>query len=313
MIEGRVLVTGATGFVGRRLVQDLLDHGAGVRILNYGPLPIPDTWRNRVEIRDGDLTSPRSLDGLAAGIQTVFHLAGEIRRPDLFDAVNRRGTENLLEACQAEGVKRFLYMSSVGVMGAGPRAGIVDEQSPETPRNAYEKSKLGGERIALSYHTKGGVSVTVLRPSIIYGEGKDPAGDGFFSLLRSIRSGRFVLFGEKFISSYVYVGDVVAAALLLANHPRAGGEEFIVNEPVPLRDFIDEISANFGRGKVRALPTPLGALCARMISLTGRFGSLYNQTSFSMAKLRNIGFTPPFGYREGLKRTISAYGALLGG
>jgi nucleoside-diphosphate-sugar epimerase len=111
--------------------------------------------------------------------------------------------------------------------------------------------------------------------------------------------------GEGYINSYVYVGDVVAAAGMLACHPGAGGEIYHINDPVPLRDFAEEISLNFGRGEVRPVRPPLDRLCARLLRLTGRMGSFYNETVFSIDKLKRLGFLLPFGYKEGLRRTIS--------
>jgi nucleoside-diphosphate-sugar epimerase len=306
-----VLVTGATGFVGRRLVCDLLNKSTDVRILKQGPLPIPEEWTAKTDILEGDLTQPDSLRGIAEGIHTVFHLAGEIRDSRKFDSVNRIGTDNLLKVCQTEGVRKFLCLSSVGVMGTAGKRGIVDERWPAKPGNAYEKSKYGGERVALGYHREGGLDVIVLRPSIIYGEGKAPAGDHFLSWVRSVESGYFMLLGEKFVNSYVYVGDVTAAAMMLADHPKSGGEIFIINEPILLREFINEMTSKLGRKRVRSLPPGIGQICQGTLKLSGRFGSLYNQTQYSMRKLEELGFRLPYGYREGLRRTLSWYKQFL--
>lgn len=304
-----VLVTGATGFVGRRLVNELLSESIKVRILRQGPLPIPEDWADSVDIRDGDLTRPDSLKGVAQGIQTVFHFAGEIRNPRLFDIVNRIGTENLIKVCQGERIRRFLYLSSVGVMGTKGRPCTVNELSPSNPTSSYERSKYAGELAAYEYSNNADMDIIVLRPSIIYGEGKDPRGDHFLSLIRNISAGRFVLLGDKFVNSYIYVGDVVAAAMMLVKLPNTGGETYIINEPIPLREFIDEIYGNLGKGKAAILPPLIDRFCARLVRLTGRAGSLYNETYFSMDKLKRLGFTLPFGYREGLRRTVSSYSA----
>jgi len=304
------LVTGATGFVGRRLVDSLLQDNIGVRILRQGPLPVPERWLNAVEIRDGELTQPSTLRGMAKGIDCVYHLAGEIRAAHLFDAVNRAGTGSLLKICQDEGVRRFLHFSSVGVIGASGKAGRADETTPPRPRNAYEKSKYAGERIALGYHREQGMCVSAIRPSIIFGEGKDPKTDSFFSLLRAIDRGRFALLGKKYVNSYVYVGDVVAASIMIAGHPRAGGQVYIINEPIPLQEFIGDISAIQGGKKVPVLPAGIGNVLAALLKSTGRFGSLYNRTVYSMDKLSGLGFRVPFGHRQGLKRTIAWYRGL---
>ena len=302
-----ILVTGATGFVGKKLVQQLFHEENKIRILRQGPLLIPQNWMGEIEIRDGDLTHPETLAGIADGIETVYHLAGEIREKSLYDAVNRVGTENLLDICRNAGVKKFLYLSSVGVIGASGLKAIIDENTLPRPKKAYEISKYEGERIALKFHRAEGMNVTVLRPTTIFGEGKDRKSDNFDKWIRRIRAGRFYLLGTDYINTYIYVGDVVAACVFVMTHSGTGGQIYVINEPILLREFVSAISDLLEVRKVAALPTLAGRFVASLLKQTGRFGSLYNKTVFSMEKLASLGFRLPFGYREGLRRTLQWY------
>lgn len=308
------LVTGASGLVGKALVEELINAGGEIRILTRDESALPAHWSEHVSIHVGDLTEPHTIMELADGIDIVYHLAGEINDPALFDAVNRLGTQSLLEVCQRAHVRRFLYLSSVGVFGAGgysPRRSgnfTVDESTTPQPRNGYERSKYDGERAALASHCKDGMQVSVVRPSIVYGEQTGHRRqDHFGSLLRAIRRRRFVLLGTEFSNSYVYVRDLVAACQFVIKHPEAGGETYIVNEPIPLTDFIYEMASLLGTSPPPILPHPLGPLAARLLDITGRFQSLYNGAVFSMQRLTDLGFELPFGYRLGLKRTIQSY------
>ena len=157
MEQTRDLVTGATGFIGQRLVDRLLADDKPVRVLTWGDKGMPMSWAGKVECLTGDLRQAASLFGIADGIDTVYHLAGEIRDAKLFDAVNCLGTENLLEICRIAGVRRFVYLSSVGVMGAVGTKGRVDEGTVARPGNAYEVSKYTGEQAALRAHQDDGM------------------------------------------------------------------------------------------------------------------------------------------------------------
>ena len=160
-----VLVTGARGFIGRMLVKHLMQEGKKVRVLTRGALSAPDALDGQIDVWEGDLADPATISGIANGIHTVYHLAGEIRDRRAFDGVNHHGTEHLLAQCQTSGMRRFLYPSSVSVMGARGAAGLLDETAPAHPRNAYEIGKYAGERAARLHHNANGIQVMVVRPT----------------------------------------------------------------------------------------------------------------------------------------------------
>jgi len=301
------LVTGAAGFVGRHLVTRLLEENDRVRILTRGNRQLPAHWGTRVEVALGDLCDPATLLSAVEGCETVYHLAGEIRNPLQMESTNVQGTRNLLAACRQQRVEHVVYLSSVGVMGATGKSQQLDETNEVAPRGPYETSKYVGEQLVLQSHQPKGMQVSVLRPSIVFGEGERRGPDRFLSFVRAVRSKRFVLFSEDYISSYIYVGDVVAACLAVISSPDAAGEVYIVNEPVPLDVFVDEIASILGVRNPPVLPPPVGAIPEGALRLVRRFQSLYNRTVFSGDKLLSLGFALPFGYREGLRRTILWY------
>ena len=192
-------------------------------------------------------------------------------------------------------------------MGGTGQRDVLDESAVAHPRNAYEKSKLAGEQAALGCHTFDGMNVVVVRPTIVYGEGRDPRSDSFLAWVRAIKKGRFLQIGGRCVSSYVYVRDVVAACLAVSTDNRAGGEAFTVNDPISLPAFVTELAKLLGVRVPGSLPWGLGVISEAVLRSIGRFGSLYNHTTYSMEKLGKTGFTLPFGYREGLRRTLHWY------
>jgi nucleoside-diphosphate-sugar epimerase len=159
----------------------------------------------------------------------------------------------------------------------------------------------------LLYQNVNGLKVTALRPTIVYGEYKNPQNDSFLTWCRAIKARRFLQLGRDYISNYVYAGDVVAACLALVDDTRTGGEAYIIHEPVPLSTFIAELSGLLGVKIPGVLPRSLGLLLEKVLRKTGRFASLYNCTTYSIEKLAKLGFVLPFGYREGLRLTIQWY------
>jgi len=146
----RVLVTGATGFLGQHLVEALQRCPSTVIALMRNP----DGWQGELSGVRGDLTQPESLKGLCSGVSTVFHLAGVAHvDPEHTPGTGERhrrvtveGTRALLEEAVRAGVGRFVFVSSVKVMGEGGHRRL-DEASPEAPETAYGKAKLAAERL----------------------------------------------------------------------------------------------------------------------------------------------------------------------
>lgn len=221
----RVLVTGATGFVGSRVVPALLAAGVEeVRCLVRSPeraAALPAADDPRVTSVVGDITAPETLASVADGCDTVIHLAAEghvsaqseeaFRR---FVAVNVAGTEALIRSTAASGgVERFVHFSSTAAMGLIEKP-LVDEDDEPQPLSPYQKSKRQSELTALEVGREVGVDVVVLRPCMIYGIG----GTGeFHKMSRLMRKGRFPKVGRgRNLTPIVHVDDVAQAAVKAA-------------------------------------------------------------------------------------------------
>lgn len=166
-----ILVTGATGKVGSRLAQRLVQHGHTVHALVRDPARATDLSAHGIPLITGDLMQPDSLPAAVSGVQAVVHCAAFFRgaTPEEAHAVNNQGTQHLAQAARAAGVGRFVFTSTGLVYG--PNGGVpAHEDDACAPIDAYPQSKLAAERLLLAID---GLDVRILRLPFVYGDG-DP-------------------------------------------------------------------------------------------------------------------------------------------
>ncbi len=314
---GTALVTGATGGIGKQLVERLLKDGVHVRALIRNPDKANFSSSDNLEIVRGDISDPSSFVAAMAGVNTVFHLAGWINAPfkrEIAEAVNVSGTEALARAASKAGVQRFVHCSSVAVYGP-VTAGTITEDAPQPlTGDMYSDTKATGERKVLEVGKETGLDVVVARPSMVYGPGIEP-----WTLLpvRSIRSGSPIIIGdgEAYVNA-TYVDNVVDGLLLLATTPNISGEAFNLSdgETTTWNTFFGHYGKMLGR-PVRKLPQALAengaALVAGIFKIikqeprTNRemVGVMTGKPLFSIAKIRAIGYVPKINLEEGMQKT----------
>jgi nucleoside-diphosphate-sugar epimerase/GT2 family glycosyltransferase len=232
------LVTGGTGFIGRHLVEALVEAGIRVKVLArpHGKSPrVARRKSDQVEIVTADLVDTASLAGVCAGIDTVFHLAGYAHAGDGSTSLDQsphwritvEGTQALLDETCAAGVKRVIFVSTVKAMGEGGDA-CLDETSPTEPEDYYGIAKREAERLVLSAGRRCGMHVAILRLPMVYG--RDNLGN-LPRMIGAIDRGRFPPLPEVHNKrSMVHVDDVVQAVLAAAENPAADGQVYIVTD-----------------------------------------------------------------------------------
>lgn len=321
----RVLVTGGTGFTGSHLVRTLVDGGDHVRVLARDAKRARTRLPPEVEVVEGNVTDRRAVADAARGRELVFHLAAAFREPGIPDSRYREvhvdGTRHLLEAARAEGVRRFVHVSTVGVHShiAHPPA---DESWPHSPDDIYQRTKSEGELLALAFQREHGTPVTVIRPAGIYG----PGDLRLLKLFRPIARRRFVMLGDgRTLFHMVHVRDLVAGMRLAAREPRAIGDAFIIagEEYCSLQELASRIARVWNvpapRWRVPVWPVfAAGAACELLCAPLGIDPPIYRRRvafftknrAFRIDKAKRLlGYQPAVALDDGLRETADWYRA----
>lgn len=228
---GTILISGASGFIGARLLATL--HAAGEEALAM--VRAPTALPAAVAVRQADLRDPQALQRACQGVDTVFHCAGHAHAfgaagasTDVHHEINFVGTRNLVEAAAQAGVRRFVFLSSVKAMG-DPGDACADENWHVPPETPYGVAKRGAEGCVRDCAARVGMHAVNLRLAMVYGPGSR---GNLERMVRGIRAGWFPPLPEtQARRSLVHVDDVVAAALAVARDPRAAGKTYIVASP----------------------------------------------------------------------------------
>jgi 3beta-hydroxy-Delta5-steroid dehydrogenase / steroid Delta-isomerase len=338
---GRVLVTGGSGFVGANLVTTLLDRGYPVRSFDRAPSPLPP--HPRLEVLQGDITDTSVCAAAVDGIGTVIHTAAiidlmggasvtdEYRQRSF--AVNVGGTENLVHAGQAAGVKRFVYTSSNSVVMGGQHIAGGDETLPYTDRfnDLYTETKVVAERFVLSQNGIDGLLTCAVRPSGIWGCGDQTM---FRRVFESVQAGHVkILVGRKAARlDNSYVHNLIHGFILAAEHLMPGGtapgQAYFINdaEPVNMFEFARPVVAACGHRlpRLRISGAAMRAAMSGWQRLHFRFGlpkppleplaieRLYLDNYFSVAKAtRDLGYRPLFTTEQAMAECLPYYTELF--
>jgi UDP-glucose 4-epimerase len=244
----RALVTGGAGFIGSHVVDKLIEAGHEPRILDLQPSPYHAP--GAVDTVIGDLADPEATRVAAQGCEAILHLAAMadvyqvVNDPTRTDVVNVRGTFNLLEAARAEGIKRFLYASTIWVYGNAPGEQPHDEDTPLVlPPHLYTATKLAGEMYCRSYETLYGVTSTILRFGIPYGPRARPAAVVPAFIAKAQAGEPLTIAGDGSATrQFVYVEDL-AQGMVAALAPAAAGRIYnlVGDELVSVRQIADTV------------------------------------------------------------------------
>jgi nucleoside-diphosphate-sugar epimerase len=316
------LVTGATGFIGGRLVSSLRQQGDEVKALVRDPRRARALKAQGVALVEGDITDAAALRAAVEGVTHVFHCAailGDDPNPDI-RRVNVEGTRALLEACAAAGTRRFIHLSSLAVLGAKHHRG-TDESAPyERARDAYTNTKIEAEQSVREHGTEGRLETVVLRPGFVYGPG-----DRLFlpRLIEGLESRRFIFVGDgSKVLNLTYVDDLVQALLLARDTPAAAGQVYNLTDgsTTSLREFVNLLSELLDLPPTtrHLSPALAWAICYALECATWaarskttpplnvtRMKFLYYNQHYSIEKARReLGYAPTFDYARGLRQSV---------
>jgi len=244
------LVTGATGFIGSHLCEELARRGHKVTCLIREKSNLK--WIENIDLKiiSGDCEKIESLYDAVDGVDYVFHLAGLTKAcsEDKFFCANTRGTENLIKAVAEKNpkLKRFIYISSLAAVGPSKNGSPLKEEADPRPVSSYGKSKLEGEKAVLKY--KQSIPVTVVRPSAVYG----PRDRDLFIFFKILKKGIFPDWGKCYYS-LLYVDDLIQGIILAAENKKAEGEIYFLSDSkfYTNEEIMNAISSALGIKAVR--------------------------------------------------------------
>lgn len=293
----KVLVTGGSGFIGSHVVDKLKDKGVDVRVYD-GIMPV---FRKDMEFYQGSILDMTSLNFAMHGIDAVFHLAAVAdvkdvyNEPYLSEAINVRGTINILEAARKGNIKRIIYGSTTWVYSEAS-TDKVDEFTPlHAPTHLYTATKLTGEYYCQSYSKLYGMEVTILRYGIPYGpRARDGAVIPIF-VRKAINGEPLTIAGDGAqFRKFVYVEDLAEGNVLgLMEIAKNKTYNLDGKEKVTIKQIAETIQKVLGNVKIEYTP-------ARPGDFSGK------EVSSELAK-RELGWEPRVSFEEGVRRYIKWY------
>jgi nucleoside-diphosphate-sugar epimerase len=311
-----ILVTGATGFIGRHLVG-ALSKTYSVRCLARKTSDITPLKDLNVDIAYGDLLVKESLGPALDGIDLVYHLAGEVysRKKSDYCKGNVLTTQNLLEACKEKGMKRVIFLSSIAVYKPAAKEILLTEESDCEPLTIYGKTKLEAEALIKGCN----IPWVIVRGPIVYGPYQPPVLNQFF--LNAFNKRKVYIVGKKDTPrSYCFTGNLVDGLMLIANRPDTNGKTYILSDNLPytFEDLVRATSMAIKQEvRVVHLPSIMGNISWQINNLIGKVFSLYFVKLYALKTMqlhwecdiskakKEIGYSPRFTLEMGIESTMN--------
>jgi nucleoside-diphosphate-sugar epimerase len=323
-----IFLTGGTGLVGGHVAEEALRLGHRVRALVR---PASDTrWLDQwgVEMIVGDLADPEVLGRGVSGADWIINCAakvGDWGTLEDFRALNVEAFRHLLDVATAARVERFVHVSSLGVYEARDHFGTDETVAPAADSlDAYTRSKVEAEELALRYADERGLPIAIVRPGFIYGPRDRTV---LPKLIKALRSGRFAYFGSgEQVLNCIYVKNLVHGIILAAEAPEAVGQVFNLTDGgrVTKRQFVSRVATLAGlQPPRRSIPLWLAWTLAVAFETQAkwrkspepplvnkaRYKFLGLNLDYSIAKAQRVlGYAPPFTTEEGLVEAMAEFG-----
>jgi len=313
----KVLVTGANGFVGRRVCQALLSDGYPVKGVLRSEVAATDLPAGTETVFISDLHSEEQWRDLLEDVTSVVHLIGRTHLlkdtsenpEEEFRSVNVGITYALLNAIDERPVEKFIFMSSIKAVGEGGDKTPYTENTPTHPEDFYGKTKLEAEQYISTWSERTGIPSVILRPPLVYGPGVK---GNFLRLLRFAHKGLPLPIGNIHnMRSLIYVDNLADAVTKVLSKPLKGCGIFHIADEPPLSTplLYRELLKNFGK-RAGLLPFPESLLrkAAKFAGKEQEYEKIAGSLVVSSEKFRNtFGWEESFSFEEGIRKTCDCY------
>ncbi|BFU90083.1 MAG: epimerase/dehydratase [Nitrospira sp.] len=321
----KVLVTGAAGFLGASLVEELCRSGCQVRAVVHDARLVTSCL-GEVEIVVADVRDLRKIREIAAGCGAIVHLAAKVHAIDDFgaakdyEAVNVEGTRHILDAAVASGIGHLVFASSVKVFGEETK-GCIDESQTPYPQTPYGRSKWKAEQLVSEYAERYGLIAVSLRLPMVYGPTKK---GNLYRMIEAIDHGRFPILPRlSAVRSLLHIRNFVQAVVLCLRAPYFKRAAYIVTdtEPYCVTDLYDWLRAGLGKADPR-WRVPLwilksGARCGDALQAisgspapltTEHLTKLIGRAWYSSAAItRELDYRPTYSFEKAVPELIAFY------
>ncbi len=309
-----VAVTGGTGFIGKKLIERLIERGDSVRLLTRNSRLPKDFPNVAVEVCQCDLLD-MDIDRLATmleGVEVIYHCAGQLSDAKAMRLLHVEGTRKLLQAAEGK-VSHWVQLSSVGVYGP-VHEGIVDESSRLNPIGEYEITKTESDALVIDAASRGGFSWAILRPSNVFGASM--TNQSLFKMAAMVDKGLFFYIGQPGASAnYIHVDNVAEGLIRCGTMDAARGGIFNLSDHRTLEQFVSMIAQALGKSAPRLrIPLPIARLVAATLGklpgfplTSSRVDALTNRADYPVSHIRQtLGYQHVRSMEEGVRELVGA-------
>ncbi len=314
----KVFLTGADGFIGSHLSPYLISKGYQVNAGIRGKEKLQHIPSGAIPVITGDLDSSPDWENMVKDAQVVIHLAAKVHALNehgrdataQYQLINVEVSKKLAKACVRQGVRKFIFISSVKAVGDFTEPGeMFSETTPCAPQDAYGRSKRDAELVLLQIAKESGLEVVILRIPLVYGPGVKAnflrlmhlADRGFPLPIASIKNER----------SLLYIRNLLSAIFFSITHAGAAGEIFLLSDDqdVSTPELVRFLSESLERPE-RLIAFPVAGLiiAGKLLNRASTVDRLINSLKVDITKIkRKLGWAPPYNIEEGLKETAKWY------
>jgi nucleoside-diphosphate-sugar epimerase len=312
-----VLVTGASGFIGRALCGRLVRDGFRVKGTFRSESNNDDSLSSVEKVLVEDITGDNNFSAMLDGVDIIVHLAARVHvmndngsSIDEYRRLNVIGTSRLAKAAAEKNVRRFIFVSTIKVNGEESLRPYTELDNP-TARDPYGISKWEAEQELKKIESECGLETVILRPPLVYGPGVKA---NFLNLLKMVEIGIPLPFASiRNSRSFVYLHNLVDAICLCANHPGAARSTFMVSDgrDVSTPELIRMLASGLkSRPVLVPCPVPLLGILGRLAGKGGEMDRLTGSLRMNISKIKTtLGWDPPHTMEDGIEETVKWYKA----